>query len=77
MKPQEIIVYRNPGEKAIWDFLGSADAFIFGVSIVVAFSVIYLFMLANNRWRFVPYRWVEAATVVVFLASLIITFALM
>ena len=32
---QEIIVYRSPGEKALWDFAMSGDGFIF---ICVLFS---------------------------------------
>lgn len=36
---QEIIVYRNPAEAAIWNALGSAEFFPFMVGIVVFFVV--------------------------------------
>ena len=42
---QEIIVYRNPAEAAMWNLLGSANAFPIMVG-VVAFFVVFL---AVNR----------------------------
>jgi hypothetical protein len=40
---QEIIVYRNPGEKAIWDFFLSANGFIFMVcAFVLICSIIFV-----------------------------------
>lgn len=39
---QEIIVYRNPGEKALWDALMTPEFFIFfvaGVAMVVAMVI--------------------------------------
>lgn len=37
---QEIIVYRNPGEKAMWDVLMSGDAFPVIAAVVVGFIVL-------------------------------------
>lgn len=37
---QEIIVYRNPAEKAVWDFITSGDAFPVMVAVLVFFVVL-------------------------------------
>jgi len=40
---QEIIVYRNPGEKAMWDMLMSGEAFPIMMAVVVCVIVIASF----------------------------------
>ena len=50
---QEIIVYRNPLEAAIWKALGSAEFFPFMVGIVVFFVVfltVYNLLLKFSRY---------------------------
>lgn len=37
---QQIIVYRNPGEAAVWDFIMSANGFVFMVSVAFMFCTI-------------------------------------
>lgn len=61
---QEIVVYRNPMEKAFWDFIMSADGFVFIlVFLVYISSVVILFKLAENgkiRRRFSRNRFAES-----------------
>lgn len=52
---QEIIVYRNPGEKAIWDAIMSPGAFPIMVAVVVFFVV--LLATSNLADRYIIGGW--------------------
>lgn len=49
---QEIIVYRNPGEKAFWDFIMSANAFPLMIGVVVFFAVFLSVYQISTRGRY-------------------------
>ena len=54
---QEIIVYRNPGEKALWDFFASANAFpfiagvfVFVLAVVASAAIIDRLGYSYRKW---------------------------
>lgn len=67
---QEIIVYRNPGEKMFWDSVMNGTffpAFLwFAGGMLVSYLAIYYGLVAINR------RWSEGATLIAGISSFII-----
>ena len=53
---QEIIVYRNPGEKAIWDMLGTAEAFIVIAAFLGGAAFAWGFLALNSSFRVIHWR---------------------
>lgn len=60
---QEIIVYRNPAEKAMWDAMSGGEAFPFMVA--AAIFILAFVLTAKALEKFVPWKrrkqwWVQA-----------------
>lgn len=53
---QEIIVYRNPAEKAMWDLLMDGGSFPFMVTLVAYFIVLVIYFRFLEKRRYTTFK---------------------